>query len=257
MDSWMDLFEPMVNKQDPEYRDPIAAFNTRTMLRAQDEYTRMQKAAWNNQGPQPVWVPPELHDPDEDESLKEYNEKVMKPQHAAQFPLNEQLLTLMFIVSADLNEAQRESLLRTLKTQNITMRQYTWEPVLDAFKELFCTTKTGIADPMLRRSGHRNQRTFLVLDSGDFDGEDGYWVQDEDDPEIEGFLEPITDVLWTEGENGVWESANVVGRRLRTGKGKGKGKKRRRNFRSYRNGKSKGKGYYNEEETVADDWQES
>ena len=36
----------------------------------------------------------------------------------------------MFIVSADLNEAQRESLLRTLKTQNITMRQYTWEPVL-------------------------------------------------------------------------------------------------------------------------------
>ena len=122
LESWMDLFEPVTNKQDAEYRDAIAAFNARTLQRAQDDYTRATNAAWNNQGQLPVWNPPDMHDPDADESLKEYNDKVMKPQHAAQFPLNEQLLTLMFIVSADLNEAQHESLLRALKTQSITMR---------------------------------------------------------------------------------------------------------------------------------------
>ena len=116
LESWMDLFEPVTNKQDADYRDAIAAFNQRTLQRAQDDFTYATNAAWNNQGQMPVWNPPDMHDPDADESLKEYNDKVMKPQHAAQFPLNEQLLTLMFIVSAELNEAQRESLLRTFLT---------------------------------------------------------------------------------------------------------------------------------------------
>ena len=43
--------------------------------------------------------------------------------------------------------------------------------------EVFCTTSTNLADPMVRRTQRRN---FVVLDEGSLDGEEGLWVQDED-----------------------------------------------------------------------------
>ena len=90
---------------------------------------------------------------------------------------------------------------------------YQYELVKSQVFELFCTTKTGLADPRLRNSvqgqhrGYRNSRntggrSFAILDSGDYDGQFGYWVQDEDTLE-EGFIaeDDEEDVFWQVDEN--------------------------------------------------------
>ena len=56
------------------------------------------------------------------------------------------------------------------------MAQYTYLQVKQLFMELFCTTRTGIADPTIR---HVKRCTFLV-DKGEYDGETGYWVAEEE-----------------------------------------------------------------------------
>ena len=111
--------------------------------------------------------------------------------------------------------------------------------------ELFCATKTGLADPRLRNSvqgqhrGYRNSRlsrnsgghSFAILDSGDYDGQFGYWVQDEDTLE-EGFLaeDDEEDVFWQVDENEAFVARRFKRRPQlrRAGKGRRKGKGRRR-----------------------------
>ena len=67
----------------------------------------------------------------------------------------------------------------------------------------FATTRTGLQDPNIRHSSHKNHKkdrhgrrdqsrrrgglNFLLLDLGEYDGADGAWLQDEDTFE-EGFL---------------------------------------------------------------------
>ena len=65
------------------------------------------------------------------------------------------------------------------------MAQYTYLQVKQLFMELFCTRRTGIADPTIR---HVKRCTFLV-DEGEYDGEAGYWVAEEETGD-EGFVSP-------------------------------------------------------------------
>ena len=118
------------------------------------------------------------------------------------------------------------------------MRNYTLDIVFGAFKTLFTSTKTGIADPSVRQGGlqrrHGRQRSFYIFEYGQWDEEDGYWAVDEEDEEQEGFLDINNDVFWTfNQETDDWEQANVAGhRRVKAGKGKGKVKRRyRKKFR--------------------------
>ena len=64
------------------------------------------------------------------------------------------------------------------------MAQYTYLQVKQLFMELFCTTRTGIADPTIR---HVKRSTFLVIEEGEYDGETGYWVAEEETGD-EGFV---------------------------------------------------------------------
>ena len=87
--------------------------------------------------------------------------------------------------------------------------------MLDAFKELFCSTKTYIANPLVRTSQSKSGKSFLILDNGNFGEDEGYWVQDEN-ARYESVLSMLEDVFWDyDPVQDTYESTNVAGRRLR------------------------------------------
>ncbi|OLP86655.1 hypothetical protein AK812_SmicGene32209 [Symbiodinium microadriaticum] len=55
--------------------------------------------------------------------------------------------------------------------------------------------KTSIENPLLAPSGHGRRKTFLVIDEGYLDNQEGYWVEDEEDG-TEGLLEADEDSFW-------------------------------------------------------------
>ena len=136
-------------------------------------------------------------DPEDDATLKEYNDRNVIPAHRARFPLQANMKALMFLVSAELSEDQRGRLLSTLIQRGIRVPDYTIQIVQDAYRELFRNTRTGFTDPMLRRSQqkpgmHRSRpkgaRSFMILDAGIMEDEHGYWVEDEDDATVYGSI---------------------------------------------------------------------
>ena len=134
-------------------------------------------------------------------------------EHMRLFPIGDNLLAQLFLVQADLSENQRERLISSMTLTGTRIDTYQYEAVKAQVFELFCTTRTGLADPRLRTSVHgqhrgfRNSRntggrSFAILDSGDYDGQFGYWVQDEDTFE-EGFIAEDDDeeVFWQVDDN--------------------------------------------------------
>ena len=112
-------------------------------------------------------------------------------EHMRLFPIGDNLLAQLFLVQADLSENQRERLISSMTLTGTRIDTYQDEAVKAQVFELFCATRTGLADPRLRTNAHgqhrgfRNSRTtggrsFAILDSGDYDGQFGHWVQDED-----------------------------------------------------------------------------
>ena len=185
---------------------------------------------------------------------KGYNEG-LRTNHSQKFPINDHLMVLMFTVAFDLTEFQRRDITSILTQRGIKMQDYTFELISEVFRDLLCSTKTGINDPYVRPtrigSGKGNssrRRTFYIEDEGIFDDDEGWWVVDDDTGE-EGFLSQVDDVFYSpQDEWGTtWESANVVGRFLkrRKGKGKGKGGKKRRG--QFRSRKEKGKAHMTDE----------
>ncbi|CAE7470064.1 unnamed protein product, partial [Symbiodinium sp. CCMP2592] len=136
--------------------------------------------------------------------------------HRRAFPLNDNLLALLFLVQSDLNEMQRERLVTALTNQGHRIETYTYPVVRQTMFDQFSTTRTGLQDPNIRHSSHkkdrhgrrdqrrkRGGRNFLILDQCEYDGVDGFWLQDEDTLE-EGFLaaEDEEAVFWTEIQKG-------------------------------------------------------
>ena len=139
-------------------------------------------------------------------------------------------MALLFLVSADLNEHQRERLISTLTQQGIVLEQYTTIKLEDTFRDLFASAKTGFADPFVTRGGRdHNKRSYIILDHGECDGNTGYWVQDEDELH-EGFYDVTAQVYWGYDEDAdAWFSRK--GGRLKRGK-----------FKPRKGGKKGGKG---------------
>ena len=109
-------------------------------------------------------------------------------EHARLFPIGDNLLAQLFLAQADLSENQRERLISSMTLTGTRIDTYQYEQVKAQVFELFCTTRTGLADPRLRTSvqgqhrGFRSNRTtggrsFAILDSGNFDGQFGYWAR--------------------------------------------------------------------------------
>ena len=175
---------------------------------------------------------------------------VLRAAHRAQFPLTDNLMSLVFLVQADLNEIQRERFVTSMSLRQIEMNQYTYLQVKQLFMELFCTTRTGIADPTIR---HTKRSTFLVSEEGECDGEQGYWVVEEETGD-EGFVSLFSeDDFWVLSAKGGYTKKRVFNRRFKPGKGKGRGGKQRKRpgFRPRSN--HKGKGYLADDSQFPDD----
>ena len=157
--------------------------------------------------------------------LREAQINNLRNGHRGQFPLTDNLMSLVFLVQADLNENQRERFVTSMSLRQIDMAQYTYLQVKQLFMELFCTTRTGIADPTIR---HVKRSTFLVIEEGEYDGETGYWVAGEETGD-EGFVSLyIEDEFWVLSAKGGYNKRRVFSRRFKQGKGKGKGSQRKR-----------------------------
>ncbi|CAE7945371.1 RE2 [Symbiodinium sp. KB8] len=109
---------------------------------------------------------------------------------------------------------QRERLVSALTNQGYRIEAYSYPVVRQTMFDQFSATRTGLQDPNIRhtsnkkdRHGRRDQRrrrggrNFLILDQGEYDGADGFWLQDEDTLE-EGFLAADDEtVFWTIDDN--------------------------------------------------------
>jgi len=160
----------------------------------------------------------DIQDPDEQRQrlteLRDEQINLWRNGHRQQFPLTDNLMSLVFLVQADLNKNQR--FVTSMSLRQIDMAQYTYLQVKQLFMELFCTTRTGIA--------------------GD-----------------EGFVSLyIEDEFWALSAKGGYQKRRVFNRRFKQGKGKGRGGKQRQRpgFRPRSQKKSKG---YLAEEQLPDD----
>ena len=157
-----------------------------------------------------------------------------RERQKANFPLGDNLVSLIFLVQADLNESQRKRFISAMNLRDVSMMDYTYLSVKQLFMELFCSTGTSVADPMMRRTQRRN---FLVLDEGSLDGEDVLWVQDEETGE-EGFM-----TLYAEDEFWVLQSNRSGGFTYRRTRVPGRQfRKPSKGFRKGKGGSGKGKG---------------
>jgi hypothetical protein len=148
--------------------------------------------------------------------------------HQALFPLTDNMMAVQIVVMGDMNESQRERFLSFMSIRNIQLEGYTFQIVMEAYRELFCAPKSAIDNPSLRSRG-AGGKAFCIVDDGEMDGTQGYWVEDEETGEC-GFLPEFEDIFWTfDDENFAWMSRPFRGRKLRRvppkGRGKGKGSK--------------------------------
>eukprot|EP00435_Cladocopium_sp_Y103_P010623 s782_g2.t1 len=121
------------------------------------------------------------------------------------------------------------------------MPQYTYLQVKTLFLELFCVSRTGVADPNI---AHRKRSSFYIIEEGETeDGEQGFWVLDEETGE-EGFtgLYTVTE-FWVLGAKGSCSRRRLHGRTFKKGRPKGCGKKGGKRSRPGFRPRPKGKGH--------------
>ena len=174
-------------------------------------------------------------------TLREQTITNRKAQHIQHFPLSDNLMSLIFLVQADLNEQQRERFVSSMNIPQIAMPQYTYLQVKQLFLELFAVSRTGVvADPNI---AHRKRSTFYIQEEGETEeGEHGFWVIDEETGE-EGFTGLYTEnEVWVLGAKGSYSEVRIHGRSFKKGRPKGYGKKGKRSRAGFRP-RSKGKGY--------------
>ena len=73
-----------------------------------------------------------------------------------------------------------------MSLRNISLEHYPYEMLKTHYHELFITTRTSIQDPSIRPQGGNRSNTFFILEQGEYEGEEGFWVEDEDG--LEGFM---------------------------------------------------------------------
>ena len=110
----------------------------------------------------------------------------LRDQHARTIPITANLVALIFVSLSDLTQDQRQVLTSLMAHQNRVLADYRLNELREVYLEIFCTTKTSVDNPLLAPSGHGGRKTFLVIDEGYLDNQEGYWVEDEEDG-TEGF----------------------------------------------------------------------
>ncbi|OLQ10788.1 hypothetical protein AK812_SmicGene5490 [Symbiodinium microadriaticum] len=181
-----------------------------------------------------------------DEAMERANER-LRDQHARTTPITANLVALIFVSPSDLTQDQRQVLTSLMAHRNRLLADYRLNELREVYLEIFCSTKTSVDNPLLAPSGHGGRKTFLVIEEGYLDNQEGYWVEDEEDG-AERFLEADEDSFWVyDEENYSWFQRRFQRRKMKRGfKGqrKGKGKARRDPEEGKKGKKGKGKGKY-------------
>ena len=73
-----------------------------------------------------------------------------------------------------------------MSLRNISLENYSYEMLKTHYHELFITTRTSIQDPSIRPQGGNRSNTFFIIEQGEYEGEEGFWLEDEEG--LEGFM---------------------------------------------------------------------
>ncbi|OLQ08360.1 hypothetical protein AK812_SmicGene8147 [Symbiodinium microadriaticum] len=164
-----------------------------------------------------------------DDAMERANER-LRDQHARTISITANLVALIFVSLSDLTQDRRQVLTSLMAHRNRVLADYRLNELREVYLEIFCTTKTSVDNPLLAPSGHGGRKTFLVIEEGYLDNQEGYWVEDEEDG-AEGFLAADEDSFWVyDDDNYTWFQRRFQGRKMKRGfkgqrKGKGKGRK--------------------------------
>ena len=110
-----------------------------------------------------------------------------------------------------------------MSLRNISLENYSYEMLKTHYHELFITTRTSIQDPSIRPQGGNRSNTFFIIEQGEYEGEEGFWVEDEEG--LEGFMSNNDEeTFWVLEENDAFIARKVSGRNFKFKKRKGKGK---------------------------------
>ena len=238
--AWMDTFQEPV-RTTANYYEKIGRANARIAMENNDKRQMFERdmTAARLSG---ALLPDEpqyqaQHDPESPQLIADWLH-IQKDNHRLLFPFTENFIALFFIIQSDLSEAHRERLVSDLTLRGIQLQNYQYELLKSRYYDLFIVAPTGIQDPNIRKS--TKGRTFWIVELGEFDGESGFWVEDDENHE-EGFMpaEGEEEVFWCLDEHECYALRRVPGRRLKNrprgykgGKGRGKGRKRG-GFRPY------------------------
>ena len=165
-------------------------------------------------------------------------------RHENLFPFSQNLMALYFMIQAELPERDRERLAQHFVLRGINVQDWTVEILKGAFRELFVNTRTSVQDPPPRPSDKTRGRQYYIMEYGDYDGVEGFWVEDEN---MKKASAENDDQVWFLDQDDVYAVKRVPGMKIaqrpkghisrKRGKGKGK---RRGNFRPYKPGKKGG-----------------
>ena len=219
--AWMELM-PVFTAQSPSFRQSVQDANARTIARDQQ--------AAGVRAP-----PPALLNEDDPVVLRQYIQGMQDRQRDA-FPFEDNLIAQFFIIQSELSDQQRERLTSAMSLRNISLENYSYEMLKTHYHELFITTRTSIQDLSIRPQGGNRSNTFFIIEQGEYEGEEGFWVEDEEG--LEGFMSNNDEeTFWVLKENDAF-----IARKVSEGKsGNKKGSHQRGGFKPFRKSGSGGK----------------
>ena len=105
--------------------------------------------------------------------------KECRTDSGTHFPsaFGDNLIAQFFIM---LSDQQRERLTSAMSLRNISLENYSYEMLKTHYHELFITTRTSIQDPSIRPQGGNRSNTVFIIEQGEYEGEEGFWVEDEE-----------------------------------------------------------------------------
>ena len=128
--------------------------------------------------------------------------RVQRRARANLFPISDNLSALMALVTADLSESQRETLMNLIYQRNVELTALTLQQLRDFLITLFHAPKSSLENPSW--SQRAGPRSVVSISYGELDQYEGHWVCDETTGD-EGFLDEHEDIFWMydeEVENG-------------------------------------------------------
>ena len=187
--AWMDLM-PVFTAQSPSFRQSVQDANARTIARHQQ--------AAGVRAP-----PPALLNEDDPTVLRQYIQGMQDRLRDA-FPFGDNLIAQFFIIQSELSDQQRERLTSAMSLRNISLENYSYEMLKTHYHELF----TSIQDPSIRPQGGNQSNTFFIIEQDEYEGEEGFWVEDEEG--LEGFMSNNDEeTFWVLEENDAFIARKV------------------------------------------------